>query len=395
MNRKDPVRPQHLAASLFVALGVVNPHVAHALCDETGVAPGNEVVELATPLGAVCIEMLRDGAPLHVDNFLHYIDNAAMVGTFFHRSVPGFILQGGGFILGATDYEPIPATNGTVVNEPCALDMLDPFAPVGLVCSVRGNERGTIALAKVSGDPNSGTTNWFVNLVDNRSALDDQNGGFTVFGRVLGNGMDVFDAIAALPIATQDDLAWMESTLQTSPDFPFPLLQAPLSTGADAVGCWSPALQTSAINDTVLPSIVGIGPDPVVPLIPFHTLSTVCATNLADPNTFVGNSDPALPGGCPFDILSVRTTGPRSLLFPGGTASYWALTCADQSQMLADRGIWLAAFQSHFDQQLVTIDAAVVQVPAVPAFPPLAAALLGAGLLAAAARLLRTSAPKS
>jgi len=313
-----------------------------------------------------------------------------MLGTFFHRTVPGFILQGGGFIVGVSDYEAIPATNGPVLNEPCTLDIPDPQNPGFQICSQRGNERGTVALAKLGGDPNSGTTKWFVNLADNRSNLDNQNGGFTVFGRVIGNGMDVVDAVAVLSTPTEDDLGWMESPFLNAAQFPIPLLEPTLSNAEDAVGCWDPSLQTSALDDTQLPSIVGLGPDPSNPTIAFHTLSSVCATEfLDDPTTFVGNPTPGIPGGCPFEIFTVRTTGPISLFFPGGTASYWTLTCADQQQTIADRDVWQAGFQTHFNQQLITIDTGIVHNTPVPAIPLPALPLLAVALLGAAGRPLR------
>jgi peptidyl-prolyl cis-trans isomerase A (cyclophilin A) len=102
--------------------------------------------------------------------------------SVIHRSVPGFVIQGGGFTFDmATPLNQVPAF-APVVNEP-------EFA----------NVRGTIAMAKLGGDPNSATSQWFFNLADNTANLDGQNGGFTVFGEVVGNGMDVVDAIAALP----------------------------------------------------------------------------------------------------------------------------------------------------------------------------------------------------
>jgi cyclophilin family peptidyl-prolyl cis-trans isomerase len=96
--------------------------------------------------------------------------------------MPGFIVQGGGYkYTGATPLVVIPQI-AKVVNEP-----------------VYSNLRGTIAMAKIDGDANSATNQWFFNLNnDNASDLDKQNGGFTVFGQVTGNGMAIVDAIAAL-----------------------------------------------------------------------------------------------------------------------------------------------------------------------------------------------------
>ena len=140
------------------------------------------VVEFQTVMGNFEVNLYDNATPATVANFLDYVNNAAYTNAIFHRSVPGFVVQAGGFA-----YDPaqtiieIPA-NPSVTNEP-------EFA----------NVRGTIAMAKIGSDPNSATNQWFINLADNSSNLDGQNGGFTAFGEVVGNGMDVVDAIAALP----------------------------------------------------------------------------------------------------------------------------------------------------------------------------------------------------
>ena len=129
------------------------------------------------------MELLSDEAPKTVQNFLNYLERGAYNGTFFHRSVPGFIVQGGGFTYNA-------ATNNA------AAITVDP--PVVNEFGV-SNVRGTVAMAKTAAGPDTATSQWFVNLADNSANLDNQNGGFTVFARVIGDGMQVVDAIAALP----------------------------------------------------------------------------------------------------------------------------------------------------------------------------------------------------
>ncbi len=153
------------------------------------------------PAGFIFIELFDVDAPAGikpaqatVDNFLRYIDDGAGTrrydGTFLHRKIPGFIVQGGGFAydpsLGAFGLESAPhiPTDATINNE---FDGL-----------TRSNLRGTIAMAKQDGLADSATSEWFINLGDNSADLDNQNGGFTVFGRVLGDGMVLVDAIAAL-----------------------------------------------------------------------------------------------------------------------------------------------------------------------------------------------------
>lgn len=137
-------------------------------------------VQVSTSVGNFTLELFRDTAPKSVENFLLYVKSGAYQNAVFHRSVPGFIVQTGGFTVGLN----LPAipTNPPVVNE-----------------YTRSNLRGSVAMAKLGGNPDSATSQWFVNLADNSENLDNQNGGFTVFARVMDDGMAVWDAIAALP----------------------------------------------------------------------------------------------------------------------------------------------------------------------------------------------------
>jgi len=140
------------------------------------------IVEFQTVMGNFQINLYDNGTPQTVANFLDYVTSGAYADSIVHRSAPGFVIQGGGFF-----YDPgVPIStitaNAPVANEP-----------------VYANVRGTIAMAKLGGDPDSATNQWFINLADNTQNLDGQNGGFTVFGEVVGDGMNVVDAIAALP----------------------------------------------------------------------------------------------------------------------------------------------------------------------------------------------------
>jgi len=154
------------------------------LCISLPLQAANTVVTVNTVLGSFDIEMLHDDAPLTVENFLAYVERGDYDGTFVHRSIPGFIIQAGGYAFNEASGEaPHIATAQSVVNE-----------------FKISNTRGTVAMAKLGTDPDSATSEWFVNLSDSNAAnLDNQNGGFTVFGRVLGNGMVIVNAIAALP----------------------------------------------------------------------------------------------------------------------------------------------------------------------------------------------------
>ncbi len=141
----------------------------------------SQIVVLRTNLGDIDVQLLPASAPKTVQNFLNYVNKGTYNNTVFHRSVPNFIIQGGGF---NTSYGSIPK-DASVVNE----------------YSVP-NTRGTIAMAKLGGNPNSATNEFFFNTVDNTSTLGtSNNGGFTVFGKInSAAGLAVMDKIAAVRV---------------------------------------------------------------------------------------------------------------------------------------------------------------------------------------------------
>ena len=136
------------------------------------------MIRFETTLGNFTIELLEKDAPQSVANFLRYIDDGFFDGTIFHRIVPGFVIQGGGFIEDMTQKR----TQPPVKNE----------ADNGLK-----NKRGTLSMARTN-DINSATSQFFVNLKDN-DFLDHSRGnfGYAVFARVTA-GMEVVDKIAAV-----------------------------------------------------------------------------------------------------------------------------------------------------------------------------------------------------
>ena len=140
--------------------------------------PASKVVRMDTTAGTIDLQMLADVAPKTVSNFLTYADSGLYDKSFFHRSVNNFVVQGGGFEA-APGFQEFP-TNPPVENE----------------FNV-SNTRGTVAMAKRGNDPNSATDQFFFNLGNNSANLDSQNGGFTVFAKVIGNdGLSVMDALA-------------------------------------------------------------------------------------------------------------------------------------------------------------------------------------------------------
>jgi peptidyl-prolyl cis-trans isomerase A (cyclophilin A) len=146
------------------------------------VAQAQTVVTVTTPLGDFSIQLLDELAPITVSNFLNHVVDGRYNGTFIHRTEPGFVIQGGWLSYNPVSNNVVPlTTDDPILNEP-----------------VVSNTRGTVAMAKVDGNPNSATSQWFINLGDN-TALDGSNGGFSVFGFVIGDGMTIVDQIANLP----------------------------------------------------------------------------------------------------------------------------------------------------------------------------------------------------
>ncbi|MFY9257003.1 MAG: peptidylprolyl isomerase [Fuerstiella sp.] len=159
------------------------------------------------------VELLDDDAPITVANFLSYVDDGSYQNLIVHRSPFNFVIQGGGFTVNNSAASNVP-TKGGITNE----------------SSLAGNSnfRGTLSMALIGGQPSSGTSQWFINIANNTgldTAISSNPAvGHTVFGRVLGNGMSVVDAINQLPVF---DLSLMlnQSALGETPLVTSPLTQ--------------------------------------------------------------------------------------------------------------------------------------------------------------------------
>jgi len=179
--------------------------------------------------------------PLTAANFLAYANAGEYNNTFIHRSVPGFVVQGGGFTV--TSAQP-GILIGSVTQFPAVVN-----EPKPAESSVANNVRGTIAMAKLDSDPNSATNQWFFNLADNSANLDTQNGGFTVFGRVLGNGMAAVDAIAQVPRFGY-----------ASPFDTIPLRNVPGANPSTNPSFTNPAVDTTTLADDQFVKFLTIAP---------------------------------------------------------------------------------------------------------------------------------------
>ena len=144
-------------------------------------------VKLITSHGDIIVELDRSKAPYTVNNFLSYIKRNTYNNTIFHRLIPGFVLQGGGY---NQEFQPV-LEEKPVFNE----------SGNGLK-----NQLGTIAMAREN-DPHSATSQFYFNLQDNDSLDPGRRWGYTVFGRVT-EGMDVLDKIQQVETQTSEQLGW-------------------------------------------------------------------------------------------------------------------------------------------------------------------------------------------
>ncbi|HYC45481.1 MAG TPA: peptidylprolyl isomerase [Burkholderiales bacterium] len=155
---------------------------ALALLLSLAAAAANPQVELGTSMGTIVLELDPAAAPKTVENFVQYVKDGHYNGTIFHRVIPGFMIQGGGFTPEMRE----KPTRGPIRNE----------AGNGL-----RNATGTLAMARTP-DPHSASAQFFINVADNRSldfrAPTADGYGYAVFGKVI-KGMDVVNRIVKVP----------------------------------------------------------------------------------------------------------------------------------------------------------------------------------------------------
>jgi len=167
-----------LLITIFALLTFVS--IAHA--EDKKNMPVNQTVKIQTSLGDIVVEIDAEKAPVSAQNFLDYVNSGFYDGTIFHRVIPDFMAQGGGF---DKDFKQ-KSVKASIKNE----------ADNGLK-----NTRGTLAMARTP-DPDSATAQFFINLKNNAfldfKSKTSQGWGYAVFGRVL-EGMDIVDKMAAQP----------------------------------------------------------------------------------------------------------------------------------------------------------------------------------------------------
>ncbi|HTA30788.1 MAG TPA: peptidylprolyl isomerase, partial [Candidatus Cybelea sp.] len=273
-----------------VAITAPGGSITNSLPAQLTVVPGTMVqVTISTyPDGGssnFTVQLFDHDKPATVANFIHYITSGSYSNTFFDRDVTNFVLQGGDYVTFDRSTNPIsgaPVSTGTNIF-PSQLDSefgVGPLIP---------NHFGTLAMALVSGEPNSATGAFFFNLSDNSSNLDTENGGFTVFGRILSgtNILQYFNTLTAPSNGIYD----LQSSVPTLPvnydgtNFPtdaslfycdFKLLTTPpVDTSQPTVAIGFPAQNAALTNDSSL-TVTGTASDSVTASNNFGLAEVFC-----------------------------------------------------------------------------------------------------------------------
>jgi len=237
-------------------------------------------VRFKTTLGDIDVNLLPGSAPRTVANFLNYMRRGDYNTSFFHRSVANFIIQGGGYRWANNDAQAIPQ-NPPVVNE-----------------YRESNLRGTLAMAKLGDDPNSATNQWFFNTNNNGGNLNNQNGGFTVFGRVANAAsLAVMDRIAAV-------------TVPNPPVLDSPFDQIPLINYTGNAITQANLVMVESITEVETP----VGSAPTIAAGGIITASGFGASPVIAPGTYIEIYGSGLAGGVrTWDNFFVAGNAPTSL----------------------------------------------------------------------------------
>lgn len=276
-----------------------------------------------TPKGYFTVALFDEATPKTVANFRRYVADRQYNYSILHRADPGldtndvgFVIQGGGFY---------PASN----TVPTAWGRIPTYANLPNEPGI-SNTRGTIAMAKVGGDPDSATSQWFVSIGNNNPAiLDRQNGGFTAFGKVVGTGMSVVDALLSLQRGTFSPN--VGGVVSSFTNVPVRTATVPSSLGFDSTVYFpsvveSPAVEIKLMNNSnpsiLTAQVVGMG----LYLKSLNRIGTtrlwLRATNLdgltADFTLPVTIDDLVRPG---IRLLSIQGTTPAGSLIVKGRAN--------------------------------------------------------------------------
>lgn len=206
------------------------------------------MVEIRMPIGTIGLELFDLDKPVTVSNFLSYISSGRYVDSFAHRLVPGFVLQGGGFVIDSSNTIQSVPTFGAIQNEYAS-------------GTIHSNTLGTIAMARLGGSQDSATSQWFINLSDN-TGLDFVDGGFTVFGHAIyaldANGTPYASTTTFLNAINSAFADGDPANYVVRDDFASPFNELP--------ALYDPLTTALPLNSLVYTHIVVV-PEPAVPLL--------------------------------------------------------------------------------------------------------------------------------